>query len=344
MTTVQDNLDHLIDDVIRAIEQSAGSVSWPDERFFGLATRIARFQTGNHELELPSLASIPTTTTDTFRYSKVGPLPESTRRVVEFRTSGTTALHRGLHRLLRTDVYQTSALVCARQFLFERFPIQRLITLVPRWDEAPDSSLSFMLDCFHRTLFPGSTTFAIGDGRLDAAILGQALERAMSSRASVLLFSTTLAAAALLDTDLGAELPAGSVIITTGGAKGRHDSVRSESVANDLGQRLGAPCGSEYGMTELLSQAYQLGDEPFVLPPWCRVVAFDPESGRPLPHGESGLLRFIDLANVQSAVSVQTVDVGETVSPSSFRLHGRAAGAPMRGCSLTFEELQEDTR
>ena len=341
MTTVHDNLDLLLDDVIRAIEQCGRSTSWSEQEFLHLATRITRFQEKSPDLEVSGLASIPVTTTDVFRYSHVGPAGETARCKVEFRTSGTTARHRGVHRLARTDVYQASALRCSDLLLFRRYPTRQLISLIPRWEDAGDSSLSFMLDCFSRQRFPTSTSFAVRRGRIDTDRLTRAIDQATSSSTPVLFFTTTLAAAALLDTGIGAELPAGSVIVSTGGAKGRAKSVNSGSVADDLRRRLGAPHVSEYGMTELLSQAYQLDDDPFFLPPWCRVLAFDPETGRPLPHGRKGLLRFVDLANVQSAIAVQTADLGETVTPSSFFLHGRAVGAPLRGCSLTFEELAE---
>lgn len=339
MRTVQANLDLLIEDLIRAIKAGSSTADWPDGAFFGFATRIVRLQTRDRRIEVSGLADVPATSTDTFRYSQVGVLSEPRQWAAEFRTSGTTNSYRGLHRLYRADIYRASALICADHLLFDRFPVRRLVSLVPLWAEARDSSLSYMIDSFRAHRFPETTTFAFRDGRIDFPLLKQSLRDATADRAPIMLFSTTLAAAALSDSDLSAELPRGSVIITTGGAKGRRNAVDGASVAHDLGTRFGVPHGSEYGMTELLSQAYQVGDEPFVLPPWCRVVAFDPVSGQPLPHHETGLLRFVDLANVQSAIAVQTADLGETISHSSFRLHGRARGAPLRGCSLTFEEL-----
>src|SRR5690606_24122576 len=100
-----------------------------------------------------------------------------------------------------------------------------------------------------------------------------------------------------------------------------------------------------YGMTELSSQLYDgrrvegcAAPGLFRPPPWMRVVAVDPETHEALPDGREGLARFIDLANVDSALVVQTSD-RVRVTSDGVALLGRAAGAEPRGCSLTIEEL-----
>jgi hypothetical protein len=188
--------------------------------------------------------------------------------------------------------------------------------------------------------FAGRAAFPLGAGGLDRASLAAALAESVAAGASTLVFTTTLAAASLLETGLTAELPPGSVLLTTGGAKGRRGGVDPAAVEVELGRRLGGlVVGAEYGMTELSSQAYRVGPRPFRLPAWCRVLAIDPATGRRRPHGTRGLLRFIDLANAHSAVAVQTADQGATHSDHTFTLLGRAVGAPLRGCSLSFEEI-----
>ena len=101
----------------------------------------------------------------------------------------------------------------------------------------------------------------------------------------------------------------------------------------------------EYGMTELSSQLYEATlVEPgaphgvFVAPPWMRVVAVDPATLAPVPEGEIGIARIVDLANVDSAVAVQTAD-RVRVRGDHVELLGRLPGATPRGCSLAVEEI-----
>jgi hypothetical protein len=106
---------------------------------------------------------------------------------------------------------------------------------------------------------------------------------------------------------------------------------------------------SEYGMTELSSQLYERTLEArlrgasaphgvYGAPPWVRVDAVDPVSLEPLENGSVGIARILDLANVDSAVVVQTVD-RVRVTEAGVELLGRAPGAPPRGCSLAIEEM-----
>ena len=99
-------------------------------------------------------------------------------------------------------------------------------------------------------------------------------------------------------------------------------------------------------MTEMSSQFYDgvAGAAPAPAerlhagPPWVRTQATDPETLRPLPHGEVGVLRHFDLANLNSVMAIQTADLGIT-TPGGFRVLGRARGAEARGCSLAMDDL-----
>jgi hypothetical protein len=141
-------------------------------------------------------------------------------------------------------------------------------------------------------------------------------------------------------------LPADSVIFETGGFKGTTREVRPEELVAQIGRRFGISAQRivrEYGMTELSSQFYTralAGGDPqvFVAPPWVRVRMLDPESLEQVPAGSPGLVSVLDLANLGSAIHLLTEDLGVGDS-RGFRLLGRAAGAELRGCSLTVEEL-----
>ena len=102
---------------------------------------------------------------------------------------------------------------------------------------------------------------------------------------------------------------------------------------------------NEYGMTELSTQFYdetlRIGrqTDQKTVPPWARVLMIDPNTGKEARGGERGLIRICDLANLWSAMCVQTEDLGIAVG-DGFEILGRAAGAEVRGCSLNAESLR----
>ena len=205
-----------------------------------------------------------------------------------------------------------------------------LWALMPEPSAAPNSSLSHMLGALHAGRF-----FWDNDAALSAA-LSKIAE-------PITLFGTAFAFVQLFD---GAaqnwRLPEGSIIIETGGFKGRTRDVPRDELYKLFGSRLGVSltrCFSEYGMSEMASQFYGQGLNPEKRGPhWVRTRTIDPETGEDAPPGTPGLLRHYDLANFNSVLALQTQDLG-TLTPNGFVLHGRAPDAEVRGCSLTVEEL-----
>jgi len=139
------------------------------------------------------------------------------------------------------------------------------------------------------------------------------------------------------------------VVMPTGGAKGKAQALDPIAlrarVMNAFGIAAHQVVG-EYGMTELSSQLYEahptrkdinLVPGVYYAPAWLDVCPVDGETLRPVPAGEAGLARFIDLANIDSAVSVVTQDLIRAHA-GGFELVGRQTGAPSRGCSLSTEE------
>ena len=125
-------------------------------------------------------------------------------------------------------------------------------------------------------------------------------------------------------------------VMETGGMKGRRqEMVRSElhqvlKEAFDLGS-----IHSEYGMTELLSQAYSAGDGIFYTPPWMKVLVRDPNDPLTLvPAGQSGGINIIDLANIHSCSFIATADLGKVFEDGSFEIMGRYDHSDIRGCNL----------
>jgi hypothetical protein len=300
-------------------------------------------------------------------WREVPPVPAAAFRSLElaaapavevFRSSGTTAGGgeggegaRSVHyqpypELYRQAIDASFPRFCLPPGIGERLPI---LSLVPSREQVPDSSLSFMAEhVLGRWGSPESATaFARGVEVAKARSWAAARQR---ERRPALVFATALALAQWLDfltrQDLRFRLPAGTVVFETGGFKGRTAEVSREELLERLNARLGVPAQAvvrEYGMAELSSQCYSrslAGGDPdlFVAPHWVRVRILDPETLAETPAGTPGLIAVFDLANVGSAVHLLTEDLG-IAEGEGFRLLGRAAGAELRGCSLTVEEL-----
>ena len=247
-----------------------------------------------------------------------------------FHTSGTTVGRPGVHRLMDTEVYDLGA---ARHASGVVGPIPRGgVSLV---SPADTSSLGHMC----RSFAPNLRWFFTPELGLDREGAARALRRATSP---VFVPATAFAMAELLVPDDGPPLgpiplPVGSVVMVTGGFKGRRRALDEAAlVAAAMAAFPGARVVGEYGMTELSSQLWAptLG-EPFVPPPWMRVLAVDPVQGEP---AEEGVLRFIDLANHQTVLAIETQDLGRVLPDGRVVLLGRSLEAPLRGCSLSVEE------
>jgi hypothetical protein len=200
-------------------------------------------------------------------------------------------------------------------------------------------------------VFTGRVDSSSGAWELNIDRTLDCLAEAKRERAPTAVMGTAFNFVHLLDALAGEgvslPLPPSSFVLETGGYKGRSRSLTRAQLHSELTRTLGIPHGcihSEYGMSELSSQAYARGDgkapptpqsrEPiFVFPPWTRVRVVSPEDGRQVPRGGTGMIRVIDLANVWSVMAVQTEDMGR-MGPAGLTLLGRAALAEPRGCSL----------
>ena len=291
----------------------------------------------------------PAVATDTFRFARVATWDDPSLDVRTFRTSGTTSGARGVHALRDLSLYDLAAERAARDFLFGPRRM-RLAMLAPHPDEAPDSSLSYMLGRFEHW-FGTETAWCWRDGALELDALRVALDASVRSVEPLALLGTSFAlvhADDMLAISERWELPPGSLAMPTGGFKGRSREVDPAGMRALLAGRFGLDpereIVGEYGMTELSSQMYEVGGELRV-PEWVRATPVDPDTLRPVPEGEPGILRIDDLANLDTAVSIQTADLARVGPQGRLELVGRAPGATPRGCSLAVEEaLGRSTR
>ena len=358
---------------------------WPDDVFELWAQRVFTYQFETNPVYaayvrkrgvMPSTlahwSEIPWVTASAF---KAVPLvsgdPSRVQRV--FRTSGTTgAGRRGEHHVLDLGLYKDSLIPNMRRHLYAggpggpdrsdgeglRLPI---LALAPASTHAPESSLSFMLGAALDVLSGGEGGFFVTrDGVIDTAGLSEVLVEAGARGTPILLAGTAFAFVHWLDwlkeRSAGFDLPPGSLIMETGGFKGRSRVLERSEFYASLSEAHGVPVEAivnEYGMTELLSQFYDgpvaamsggaLEARRHVPPPWVRTRVLDPNTLSAVPIGKPGLLCHYDLANAGSVMAVLTEDLGIAVD-DGFRVLGRVQGAEPRGCSLAMDDLLSGVR
>lgn len=256
---------------------------------------------------------------------------------VLFLSSGTTQAERSRHGLLDPAFYLRNA-----QYIFEASygPLTDYIflALLPSYLEQGHSSLVAMVDAFMRVSGQPEPGFFLHD----LAALVRAVDQARQSAKKVMLFGVTYALLDLADwvrLHRQGDLFKDVLIMETGGMKGR----RREIVREELHQHLQAAfkvaaVHSEYGMTELLSQAYSKGQGIFQCPPTMQIILRDPNDPLTVsPAIRNGGINVIDLANVDSCAFIETKDLGKLHPDGSFEVLGRFDNSDIRGCNLLVQ-------
>lgn len=242
-----------------------------------------------------------------------------------FTSSGTTGAQPARHSVHRIGFYLDHASRCFQHFYGD--PSQfTFLALLPSYLERQGSSLVAMIDDFIKK---GGGGFYHGR---PGAITGAA--RAIPGK--VMVWGVTYA---LLDlAEAGADLN-GCLVVETGGMKGRRQEITRDELHQQLQARLGVPTiHSEYGMTELMSQAYATQGGRFRCPPWMRVTLRDLEDPFDLTPGRrTGGVNVIDLANIRSCAFIETQDLGRSAENQSFEILGRIDNSDVRGCNLMVE-------
>ncbi len=268
----------------------------------------------------------------------------------EFHSSGTTDSTPSVHRHPYPELYRAVIDATFPAGCLHGLDRPPMLSLIPERDQAPHSSLAFMVDHAYRTWGGAGSRYVVSAGGIRVADARGFLAARQRDGRATLILTTAFALLQLLDglerLGVSFRLPIGSRLFETGGTKGRSREVSREDLVGQVGSRLGVPATHivrEYGMTELTSHGYG-GSNPcddrdlFHLPPWARFRVLDPVTLNEAARGEPGLLAIFDLANLGSALHVLTEDLA-IADGTGFRLAGRAAGAELRGCSLLSEAL-----
>lgn len=253
---------------------------------------------------------------------------------IVFESSGTTGENTSRHFVKELSLYQKSF---SETFsLFYGNPNQWCILgLLPGYLERDNSSLIFMVN----ELIKKSNNPYSGFYLHNHDILYQMLVHNEIIHQPTLLIGVTYA---LLDfTEKYSMKLQHTIVMETGGMKGKREEITREEVHQFLKSKLGLKeIHSEYGMTELLSQAYSKGNGIFATPPWMKVLVreyndpFSVVSTPKIDNPVNGLINIIDLANVYSCSFIATDDVGRIYRNNTFEVLGRRDMSDMRGCSL----------
>jgi len=252
-----------------------------------------------------------------------------------FTSSGTTQSVTSTHYLEASSIYIKSFTLGFHQFLGapEEYII---IALLPSYTERGSSSLVYMVN----HLIQSSQHPLSGFARLNestASKIQQLDSKAKKANRKLLLIGVSFALLHLCDHHL-LHLNQ-TIIIETGGMKGRRKEITREELHAEIKNKLNPQrIISEYGMTELLSQAYTIdGGTSFFTPPRMKVLVRDiNDPFCILPKMKNGALNIIDLANISSCAFLATSDIGKTGEDGSFEVLGRIDNSDLRGCNLMY--------
>lgn len=277
-------------------------------------------------LKVSKLEQIPCLPIDFFKYKT---LLSSSRNIEKvFESSGTTQNPKSKHYLTDLNFYAQNAIQ-----IFEKqygsLSDFHILALLPSYLEQGASSLVYMVEQFMKKSASQESGFFLYN-HLQLAEKLKVLQEKNDRK--ILLIGVTFA---LLDFALAYPINLSKIIVMeTGGMKGRKKEMIRQEVHEILQEKFQIKAvHSEYGMTELLSQAYSQREGIFQMPNTMRVLLREYNDPFAITQGR-GLINVIDLANVESCAFIATQDVGEYVDEKHFKVLGRADNSEQRGCNL----------
>lgn len=315
------------------------NISSPEE-FQQKALEVFNFQYQNNSLyrqfckllkkepvQVKNLKDIPFLPIEFFKKHEV----LSSRKISEaiFTSSGTTGQQTSKHVVTDISLYVESFRRGFQKF-YGNVEEYAILALLPSYLERRGSSLIYMVDDLIKSSKNSHSGFYLNETHS----LKNKIELLENRKQKSLLIGVSFA---LLDFVEQFQFKLKhTTVMETGGMKGR----RKEMIRTELHQILKEGFSvekihSEYGMTELLSQAYSSGDGIFDCPPWMKILIRDPEDAlHLLPEGKSGGVNIIDLANVNSCSFIATQDLGKNVGAGKTEILGRFDTSDIRGCNL----------
>ena len=305
-----------------------------------MALKVFRFQYENNQVyrefcdflkvekgNIKSLQQIPFLPIQFFKSHKI--VSNSNTIQETFTSSGTTGLISSQHFITDVSLYKESYRNAFSEF-YGNIQDYTILALLPSYLERQGSSLIYMVkDLIELSDNPDSGFYLHNYNELTAKLI-----ELDSSGKNVILIGVTYALLDLIEHQ-NFKLK-NTIIMETGGMKGKRKEMIREELHDILCKSFGVySIHSEYGMTELLSQAYSLGNGIFECPNWMNILIRDTEDALSfVVTGKTGGINIIDLANINSCSFIATQDLGKKYQNNSFEVLGRFDNSDIRGCNL----------
>ncbi|WP_174525213.1 LuxE/PaaK family acyltransferase [Chryseobacterium cucumeris] len=316
-----------------------------EQDFLSASLKTFRYQYENVEIyrkfvdflkvnpdEVDSLVKIPFLPIEMFKNHQI--LDKNVDTDLYFQSSGTTQMNLSKHFIADPELYEESIYKSFEQFIGKPEDFI-FLGLLPSYLERQNSSLIYMVDY----LMKKSAKPENGYFLYNHAELFELLNTLQGKK--VILFGVSFALLDFLDychseqSDESLNFSENLIVIETGGMKGRKEEMTKDELLKILQEGLKTDrIYSEYSMTELLSQAYSLGNNEYECPSWMRIMVRNAED--PLAYekeGRTGAINIIDLANTHSCSFIATQDLGKIMG-DKFQVLGRIDHSDIRGCSL----------
>lgn len=310
------------------------------KQFEKVALKVFRFQYDNNTVyrefcdlvkqdkqSVKSLKQIPFLPIQFFKSHEV--VSNSNKADTIFTSSGTTGTVTSRHLVTDVRLYEQSYRQAFSQF-YGNIEDYTVLALLPSYLERQGSSLIHMVEDLIQLSNNKDSGFYLNDYD---ALVSKLLEQERDNK-NVLLIGVTFALLDLIEKQIF-KLE-NTIVMETGGMKGRRKEMIREELHEILTKGFGVKAiHSEYGMTELLSQAYSLGEGIFECPSWMQIHIRDTEDALTyIANGKTGGINVIDLANINSCSFISTQDLGKKYDNGSFEVLGRFDNSDIRGCNL----------
>ncbi|MCW1960761.1 acyl transferase [Chryseobacterium viscerum] len=316
-----------------------------EQDFLNASLKTFRYQYENVEIyrkfidflninpdEVDSLVKIPFLPIEMFKNHQI--LDKNIKTDLFFQSSGTTQMNLSKHFIADPELYEESIYKSFEQFIGKPEDFI-FLGLLPSYLEKQNSSLIYMVDyLMKKSAKPENGYFLYNHSDL-FELLNTLQDK------KVILFGVSFALLDFLDychserSGESLNFLDNLVVIETGGMKGRKEEMTKDELLKILQDGFKTDkIYSEYSMTELLSQAYSLGNNEYKCPNWMRIMVRNAED--PLAYekeGRTGAINIIDLANTHSCSFIATQDLGK-ITGDKFQVLGRIDHSDIRGCSL----------
>ena len=311
-----------------------------EAEFRDMALRVFEFQYQNNKVyrqfcellkknpnNLSSLEEIPFLPIGFFKSHKI--VSSTNTPEIIFTSSGTTGMQTSNHYVTDLSLYEKSFLKAFESFYGNPEELV-ILAILPSYLERTGSSLIYMADALIKKSTQAESGFYLHN--LDD--LQETLEKTEKAGKKTLLIGVSFALLDLIER-YKFNLK-NTIVMETGGMKGRRKEMIRTELHEILCKGFGVPAiHSEYGMTELLSQAYSRGEGVFECPSWMKILIRDSEDALSLlPPHKTGGINVIDLANFNSCSFIATQDLGRETAPGKTEILGRFDHSDIRGCNL----------